>query len=305
MKPFELDLPATDEQMCYWLERQLVSGDLIDTVEKLHTLSGATEAKRILRDEALERRLDQAIDSLGQTVIDTGVSALSNEQIASLLRQPELLLALQDRVLSACSPYWDNFLASQTIAKQTTAEQQALAASNNQIIAPPLVTLSAVVPATPRGWRLPAAISSLCTAAAVLITVGLWQTWYTPVVVDQTACRWSIPELQKFNDGKQLFRQVALGATWPALPHSTAAELARDIANYRAKCSQMILADFAFLTPKEQTFLRDKCRLWAQKMDEQLVRLESQPGNDATLLLQVHTDMTTIITNLQKALRAA
>ena len=294
MKPFELDLPATDDQMCFWLERQLVSGDLIDTVEKLHTLSGATEAKRILRDESLERRLDEAMNGMGQTVIDTGVSVLTNQQIASLLREPELLLALQDRVLTACSPYWDNFLAT-----QTTTEPQVLAASTNRIVA-----TTRLAPVAQRSWYLPAVWSSLCTAAAVLIVVGRWESSSTPLQEGRTACHWSIPVLQKSTDGQQLFRQITLDATWPILPHSTAAELARDMADYRAKCSQMILADFAFLTQKEQTFFRDKCRLWAQKMDVQLVRLESQ-GDDPTLRLQVHTEMATIIANLQKALRAA
>jgi len=323
MNPFELDLPTTDDQMGFWLERQLVSGDLIDTVEKLHTLSGATEAKRILRDESLDRRLNEAIDGLGQMVIDTGASVLSNAQIARLFREPELLFALQDLVLTACSPYWDNLLATQPITKL-----QPIVDSTNRNIAPPNVVpppISLISPsdigaerfsvnddlttrlgsAAQRTWYLPAAVSSLCTAAAVLIAFGIWQSRFTPLQVAQSACRWSIPVLLKSTDGRQLFRQVADDATWPTLPHSTAADLAKEIADYRAKCSQLILTDFAFLRPEEQTFLRDKCRLWAKKMDEQLVRIESQSNDDPTLRLQVHTDMAIIITNLQKALRAA
>ena len=163
------------------------------------------------------QELDQAIDELGESVTESGLSPPSISPIADKPSSP---------------------------------------------ISSPSVVLSG----TRRNWVLPAAISSLCTAAALLLMMSLFPLDKQPSISKPLlACRWSPTELLKSNGGSALFQEIADGATWPFRPHDTRVAMASDIANYRTRCSEMILTEFKFLSDVDQKFLRDKCRSWTRQ----------------------------------------
>jgi hypothetical protein len=98
-------------------------GELVFELEVLQGLRAETmPASATSLDEALEGRLE--------AIREKGLAAIPTPTLRRLLREPQLLLELQDHVLSAGAAYWDQKLAeSDELTHLTQAGWQWLAKS--------------------------------------------------------------------------------------------------------------------------------------------------------------------------------
>src|SRR5262245_61479727 len=96
MNLYALDLPDSPTELALWLEAHVLGGHLGELVAELSVLVGPTEAAAALEDvlkPAVMRR-----------VLEQGLRSLPEDRLHDLMRQPHLLLDLQERVFAESGP---------------------------------------------------------------------------------------------------------------------------------------------------------------------------------------------------------
>ena len=86
-----LNMPDDPSDLSRWMEDLLVSPDLMDTVIELELFAGIHPAE--------DRTLDSVLVGIEDQVLDEGLMSVPGSTIRSLLRNPSLLLKLQEKVL--------------------------------------------------------------------------------------------------------------------------------------------------------------------------------------------------------------
>lgn len=297
-------IPEDPAELAGWLERRLVGLELDGLVAELAAIH---------RSAGLSPPLDQVLGDRFEQVRAGGLSCLSGEQIRQLLTRPLLLLELQERILTASGPYWDQVARTMPMMhlkveegrKLLPSEVLANARSGSGRVRPVSVTL-APAPATPAERTKPAygvaLLASLATAAMMLLAIGLWQ-WNQPVGPKPgtaVAWGWQKPDAMKegVNPSAYLEGLADAAEDWSAKKPANAEELARRIGEMRIGCSRLILASHRPLSPDDQKWLLGKCKDWAIAFDKALTELESSRD-----VAKVQKQMDDTVDRLTKALR--
>jgi hypothetical protein len=214
--------------------------------------------------------------------------------VRHLLQQPALLLDLQELVLSAGGAYWNRVAPA---ASNLTAPVERglgklrafLATHQRQSSSGP-----AILPVTrPVAWYRRPWVVSLATAAVVLLAVILWRQFVPPSAqpIAATAWGWNKPDaLPKNVSAAAYLNRLADGAEeWFDKRPEEPMALAQRIGELRQGCSRLIFAEHQALPDKERTWLVEKCRGWAARLDHDREALEA--GQDARQVL-ARTDET-------------
>ena len=257
MSPVVFTLPEELADQTAWLEKALVGPDLGRLVAELTALHRPAPGGPTL-DELLGKRRD--------TVPTHGLAGLSRSQVRGLLTRPALLWELQERVLSEGGPYWDRLLT------QDAALQDAVKRGRPALEA---VLRPKVRPAPDRpGWYFQAALLCLATAAAVLVVVRMGNAPSRP---DAPVWGWAragaLPE--RADRRAYLEALAAEGRQWSDARPEGAVAVAARIGEFRRGCTVLILADHSSLPEPDRKWLKERCRIWAGKLDAALVRLEA------------------------------
>jgi hypothetical protein len=99
-----LDMPESPAELGRWLDRILMSEDLLTVIDELSVVHQAT-------DESLSA--EDARDWLGDNfsaVMQSGLSALSHARLRELLLRPSLLPAIQELAFVSGGPYWNRLV---------------------------------------------------------------------------------------------------------------------------------------------------------------------------------------------------
>lgn len=102
MKLHALDIPETREDIARWLEGYLMGPDLSDLVAQLSVFADEPGSS----SPPLQLLLNGDLP----TVIRSGLSVLSLDQLQRLLAYPECLFDLQELILANESAFWDSLL---------------------------------------------------------------------------------------------------------------------------------------------------------------------------------------------------
>lgn len=286
MKLQVLDIPESQAERVGWLERLIAGPDLGDVAAELAALHG---------DGTDGQTLEQVLGAELSGVVEQGLGILSANTLTQLLRQPTLLLKLQERVLAENRPYWERLLernytltaASDRIASRTQAAVEALSGTPGGEAAPA------------SSWLTHPLLVALVTAAAV---GGIWfgvQSRQPPPAPVAVGWGWSKPgALNQTLTPSDYLKSLAVAAgEWDKKRPEDAASIALRIAQFRQGCTQLILAEHRPLAPADREWLVGKCREWAQKLDAHLAAIEA--GRPA---LEVRTEADVTISKLITAL---
>jgi hypothetical protein len=88
-------------------------------------------------------------------------------------------------------------------------------------------------------------------------------------------------------------------AEWSNKKPDDAKAVAQRIQEFRAGCATVMLAQHKPLKDADRAWLLDRCNAWAQKLDQELAKLDQHLEEAA----QVRTEVDGIVEKLQKALR--
>jgi hypothetical protein len=274
MKLIAIEIPDEATALPGWLEQHLVGADLGTLVAELEAVHGPV-AKVLPLDQVLGRHRED--------VLARGLGVLSANRLRRFLRQPRLLLELQELILTSGGPFWLHRAASATEHRPAVERGwHRLAAT----LAPePTRTGAGATPSAPtRADRSPWSrlrwIVSLATAAVLLgvVLVPLWRGQHPGAGVAATAgWGWSRPGAlpQDLPRGDYLNRLADGAEEWFHQRPDEPLALARRIAEFRQGCSVLILSPHRPLPAVDRAWLVEKCRGWAAQFDGYLAAVEA------------------------------
>jgi hypothetical protein len=306
MKPIALEIPDDTKALPGWLDRHLVGPDLGALVAELEAVHGPVAREVALLNVLGNHRND---------VLAQGLATLPKDRLRRLLRQPRLLLDLQELILISGGPYWFDRAAQgpqraavdrgwQRLAASLATERTGQATVPSRSVIPMLTPIP--VPSLParsrwyrRGWVL-----SLTTIAAALLVVAAAVRWHAveprQAGVAVVAWGWSRPGAlsQELPRADYLNRLADEAHEWFDRRPEDRAGLARRLAEFRQGCTTLIQARHRPLSAEDRAWLVEKCRAWAAKFDGYLAAVGA--GQDP---LQVRGQADETINRLLATLR--
>jgi hypothetical protein len=280
MNPLALELPEDQSLWATWLDHQVVGPDLRLLVRQWELLAGVSSELSSERssEESWEQRLvSQFTDQLPK-ILANGLGALSNDELQRFLRQPRLLLALQEQVFMSGGPYWERLSRSEMHLDETTRSSsklrttvRELAQSDGTKENQAEVSSSFEKTSTQQSNRiLLRTVLMLATlAASALIAVFLMQPRNQGSFFDRTGLVVSSLEGREFT--KSL--AVAIREDWDA--DSPDAEFRNQLRSLRDSCERLLVADLHQLSPAVALDLKTRCRKWQTSFSEMLDVLET------------------------------
>jgi hypothetical protein len=280
-----VDLPA-------WLEKHLVGLELAGLVAELSVVSPVETQSPPTLDEVLGNDLP--------SMLDAGLSTVPPDRLRVLLRQPLLLLELQERILVDGGEFWRQ-------QRRSREDVQELAErgwhSLSTAISRAANTGSQRQQATLQpGWHRRPWVVSLATAACLLVAIFAWDSFLRPHPAS-VASGWGWNRsgaLPQDVSADVYFTQLADAANeWFKNRPETAEDLATRIGQFRQGCSTLILAEHLPLSTTDRKWLIDKCRAWAVKLDQHLTAAEADNPNVQDIRDQVDETINELIQALR------
>jgi hypothetical protein len=305
MKLHLLNLPDDTPALADWLEERLMSDDLAEVVAELTAVFGwEAESGGPSLHEAIGDKLDEALES--------GLRQLSHPEVGALLRHPLLLLELQEHVLSSGGAYWrgrhfsrqliesaergleplERYLESDSPFESATQSPRKRVSAQGR---PPINRATNRRSPFADFWRQ-TAWSCLGSAAVALLAVFALESFrgrspnlavmQGPEAPAEKSWGWlDKANLFATDSPHDYLHQLANAAgEWFDERPATALGVATRVAEFRQGCTRLQLAEHAPLAEADRQWLRERCRAWASKFDEQLAAVES--GADPATVLK-------------------
>lgn len=295
------DIPEETADLAAWLETHLVGPDLGELVAELAAIHDIP-ASLSTGLAALERPDEGALEkSLGRelpAILRNGLRNIPRMQLQVLLRKPQLLLDLQERVLVEGGNFWRE---RQLRESASVAPIEKIWSELQPALAVPLVS--------PAGNRLKWTVRALMLLAASIMGVAAGLYFSRPAApqpganpqVAQGGWGWNKPDAFPQNlDPKSYLGRLAEGAEeWFKTRPESREDLDKRIAQFRKGCDTLVRAEHQPLSATDRDWLRERCRVWSDKFDKHLTDLRS--GKD---VLQVREEADGTIQKLVTALRS-
>ncbi len=304
-----MTIPDDPADLPGWLESQLVGPDL----GRL-----ATELRAVHPPRSPAPSLDAVLGSSAGAVLRSGLGGLPRPALQVLLRHPDLLLELQERVLIAGTGYWAARPTSEEFGRAVDRGWERVRTAAAGVRVEPAPAPVRARSGTARRF-LAYAVTSLATAAAVLIAVivGLSARFDSEKRAAETArldltrerddaraaaaaaearaadlqakaapSGWGWQRADAFPTGAtraEYLTQLADRAEeWFKKRPDTPEALARRLGEFRQGCSALQFAAHAPLPEADREWLRERCRVWSRRFDEQRAQVEEAGDTAAT-----------------------
>lgn len=271
-----LEVPDDPAAVAAWLESQLVGLHLADLVSQLSAVYQSADSSATLH-EVLGAHFDQIVDrGLGSAPLDT---------LRGLLHRPRLLLELQDRIFIAGGSHWQRVPIDDEHRRVIERQAKALREKIDSKTAASPETLQQS-PGRSR-QRLQVALG-LAVAASLAIAAFVWQLssagpawgWGKP---DSIVAR--IRRGESITASGYLKQLAAEAAEWRNKRPVSREQLETRLREMLTGCNALLESSSTPLPPDSRTWLRDKCRAWAARFEQQLTQLE-QGADMPTILSQ-------------------
>lgn len=278
------DLPEETQALREWLVTQLTSADLSSVVAQLAAVHA---------DQDQDLKLEAICGEQWQSILQNGLSELTQAQLQQLLTHPYLLLELQEQLLLEGGKFWQKKFLNPKNDSEITKNKLALQEQLNPE-PPSSETVQQTVDYQRTSFRKIAALG-LVSAALICVAVFLNQQPAAPI-----GWGWNRPgALTADVPADQYLNQLADSANeWFKKPTETKAALITRLTQFRKGCETLINAPHPQLAPEDRVWLIERCQVWAGKLDAQIVTLEK-----GTNLKTADDAADALINKLVKALR--
>ncbi|MCH9655018.1 MAG: hypothetical protein K0U86_01530 [Planctomycetes bacterium] len=254
------DLPEQTHELSDWLVTQVTGPNLSSIVAQLSAIHS---------DQDHDLTIEAICGEQWNSIIQNGFSELTQNQFQQLLTHPYLLMELQERLLLEGEEYWQKQFLNQNDDSEIKQTKLIIQETLQKPILDSEATQQAEdfkkVP-----YRKIAALGFV-SAALLFFAVFLNQE---PVATPGWG--WNRPgALTADIPADQYLNRLADSANeWFKKPTDTKAALLTRLTQFRNGCETLINAPHPQLTIKDRTWLIDRCRAWAGKLDNQIVALE-------------------------------
>jgi hypothetical protein len=235
--------------------------------------------------------------------MEEGLKALPPQNLQLLLREPRLLLELQELIFALGESYWDR------VAQPATALRDVVGRGRRRLDAylatEGSVSGQATLPFRPARWYRRPLVVSLTTAAGVLLAVVAYQHYFPPQP-PTSGWGWNRPGAMPDDLSPSAYLEQLADAAgeWSKKRPESAPEIASRIADFRKGCSTLIFAPHKPLSEADRKWLIERCRAWAEKIDKHLAALEA--GEDPiTVRSEMDATVNTLIGKLRERAQTA
>ena len=258
MTIFITTIPDDPKEWAGWLEQHLVGLRLRDVIDELRLLPGsaATPLNGLLNENLLLQ------------VRKRGLTALSVNQVRSLLGSPESLLELQDDVLIHGGDYWASLPTSAEVQNATDRVKKRLGKS-------PIPAERAAVPAAKPETKRSRGLLIALTSVAALLLIGFLSWQMQPHGSGSILGQPGLLANDVSSSAEYLNRIANAGAEWFNQHPRDTSELVTLLENVSNDCQILIDADHQRLTPDERDWFVGKCENWKGEFDTTLASLIS------------------------------
>lgn len=277
-----VDMPTDAVAWPEWLERQLVRDDLGQLVCELEKLLNVDPAETPDVRQILGNDFDR--------VLESGLSILSPERIADLVKHPRMLLRLQEAVLIQGGDHWNRIEEADDTKSMVLREWKAIESRIGEPVRP---SVNSSGKTGRRGaLRILAGI-----AAAVAVGVTAWMVRPIPPTWGFDKSGLLTAEMPASD-----YLNTLAGAAeeWFKKRPEDSEGLAKRLRDFRHGCDTLLAAPHPQLAEVDKTWLLEKCRTWAGKIDGHLADLQS--ASKSVQVVRTEADET--ITKLVAALKA-
>lgn len=276
MTIYALEIPHDDAAVPRWLEQQLTGPDLRQLVAELRAVESAEPAPT----------LNQVLGSARDPLLEQGLSILSPEQRSQLLAHPELLYELQELVYSSGGDYWLRQLTRESDRRAALAVWPQIQKAVEPTAAPADRVLS----------RRNVLVALMTMAAVFLVGFFAMDALRGPGTYG-----WSKPGVFEVALAKPAYlNHLADRANeWFDAKPANAEQLARRMKQFRESCDKLIAAEHPQLSDADREWLKERCGVWAGKIDASLAKLNADPSQ----LKAVNAEMDETVNKLMSALR--
>ena len=288
MNPLALELPEDQSLWATWLDHQVVGPDLRLLVRQWELLSGASAeysagfSPEDSSGESWEQRLVSQFSDQLPKILANGLGALSSDELLRFLRQPRLLLALQEQVFLNGGRYWERLSRSEMHVEEASGISskvrsavrefdQAEGAREHRLHVSSSSEKSSTPPSTESSSRSPLrmALMLAAIAASALIAVFLMQPRDQGRYFARTGLVVSSLEGREFT--KSL--AVAIREDWDT--DSSDEEFRNQLRSLRDSCERLLAADLRQLSPAVAQDLKTRCKKWQASFSEMLDGLDT------------------------------
>lgn len=293
-------IPEDSQQLATWLEQQLVGCDLRELVIELKAILGPSVGTESLADICGPRLPD---------ILSRGLNAVPVELSRRLLKSPQALFDLQELIFIEGEAYWESVSRSaeheqvieqgfQQLQPQTSATLVSQVAGNEKSQTPDSQQTQ-IKPSGSQGRRgfVWATLSAAVVAACLFLAVSLWQ----PAAGGPT---WGFDRpgvlTAQMTPREYLDTLATAASDWFKKRPVDQPALEKRLTEFRHGCDTLIAAEHRQLKEQDRDWLRERCTVWAGKIDGHLADLKSGKKN----LEQVQSDADATINALMKALKS-
>lgn len=271
-----LEIPNDDAAVPRWLEQQITGHELHQLVAELRAVESPEPAPS----------LNQLLGASRDPMLEQGLGILSSAQRSQLLAHPELLYELQELVFASGGDYWLRQLTRDTDRRAA----QAIWPKIQKAIEP------TALPAERLWSRRNVVVALLSMAAVFLIGFFAMNSLGKPETYG-----WSKPGVFEVAMAKPAYlNHLADTANeWFDKKPENADQLASRMKQFRESCDKLIAAEHKQLTDADRDWLKERCKVWAGKIDASLAKLNTDPSQ----LKAVNAEMDETVNKLMSALR--
>lgn len=290
-----LTIPDQLPELGAWLDNLLVSTELINTIVELEILAGDRLTK--------VQSLDGVLAGSKSTVYESGLSSVSESTLRSILRQPSLLLELQEQVMMHGGDYWQkktDEAFDKTNSKSIFNPQGSEAPKDNDAsshLATPGKSQNNSHSGTWSQTKIFGAIAAMAAAILLMVLIPQFMGGGSSVASGDWGFAKSGLLDSNISESEMLDQLAKASAAWHNKTPQTSNELAERLREFDQGCRALLASNLPQLSPANRIAVHAACENCRTDIAAQLDALRN--GADLT---QTQTNSNAAIDKLTRSI---
>ena len=258
-----LELPEDKSKWPTWFETQLVGPDLRLLVRQLELLAGTPSS--LADGKTWDDHLNAEFTDQIPAILSQGLSCLSEVDLQRLIREPRLLLALQERVFIEGGEYWQGIARSDGMSQSAESVLAGLLRDKDRTTPTSLPKHS--IPKS--SWL---SLQNALYLAAIAATILLAVFYTQPTTPGRFFARQGL--LTSSVQGNEFCKSLAAAVRQDWDSNASDPSFRLQLQALKDSCDRLINAKLTQLDTEVANDLRTRCRKWQATLSDMLIALD-------------------------------